>query len=488
MARQAGLSAEPFSSQLQTILDRQATNLEGNSQHLPALPANIESVPDVGLPPQQLLLSGLMHPTLDPPIASVNSQSLQRSPNLQQQPHGEELPLEVRELPILMRAVIVPVQPPSTGVATGVAEISQQTSAPQLRGENVQKTPQSAAVPEVGIRTNEVLSSSSIEQHEPSLAQSNQRETSRLGISQAEVNQLNSGQREASHSITNRLETIVSTNAGSGPTTAEIDTQSVRTQESMHFSQNYNARDTEQSEWVRNLAQREFNSQEAVAKNLQVAQDATRFTQNNQLEIMPPAVRPVIEIIRPQKIPQSIGHVEISAPAIENLTVLSHPQRVSTSTQVPQLALATSLESVDWSSTFADKVQQILRGNLKQAEIRLDPPHLGKIQVKIDLAGESTSITFFSDQVVVRDAIDSATTRLRGQLASTGFDNVEVDISSGSEQKNNQDESDANKRLSIGKYSLDDETDEMTGREKSELVEVDILSTDGSAGSISLYV
>ena len=146
------------------------------------------------------------------------------------------------------------------------------------------------------------------------------------------------------------------------------------------------------------------------------------------------------------------------------------------------------MESVDWSSTFADKVQQILRANLKQAEIRLDPPHLGKIQVKIDLAGESTSITFISDQVVVRDAIDSASMRLRGQLASAGFDNVEVDINSGNEQKNNHDENDSNKSLSIGKDSLEDETDQLSGGEKPQLIKVDSLSLAGSAGSISLYV
>jgi flagellar hook-length control protein FliK len=56
------------------------------------------------------------------------------------------------------------------------------------------------------------------------------------------------------------------------------------------------------------------------------------------------------------------------------------------------------------------------------AEIRLDPAELGSVHVKVAMSGESATVNFVVQSQQARDAVDTATPRLREMLAEKGIE------------------------------------------------------------------
>ncbi len=92
-----------------------------------------------------------------------------------------------------------------------------------------------------------------------------------------------------------------------------------------------------------------------------------------------------------------------------------------------------------WSDVFAERVTFAVRQNLQEAEIRLHPPQLGQVEVRIVMSNDQASLMFSSPQGAVREAIELSLGRLRDMLADSGFNLVNVDVSDKSlaQQRNN---------------------------------------------------
>jgi len=60
-------------------------------------------------------------------------------------------------------------------------------------------------------------------------------------------------------------------------------------------------------------------------------------------------------------------------------------------------------------------------GQLKVVELRLDPPELGRLNVKVSLAGDEVRVVFSTAQGAAREAIEGALPRLREQLEALGL-------------------------------------------------------------------
>jgi flagellar hook-length control protein FliK len=56
----------------------------------------------------------------------------------------------------------------------------------------------------------------------------------------------------------------------------------------------------------------------------------------------------------------------------------------------------------------------------QMADIALNPPHLGPLEVKLSLSGGEAGAQFFSPHAQVRDAIEAALPRLREMMAEAG--------------------------------------------------------------------
>lgn len=82
-----------------------------------------------------------------------------------------------------------------------------------------------------------------------------------------------------------------------------------------------------------------------------------------------------------------------------------------------------------WAESFAERVAFAVTQQVQHAELRLNPPQLGHIELRISLTQDQASVTFSSPHVAVRDAIEAALPRLRDALAEAGLNLVNVDIS-----------------------------------------------------------
>lgn len=108
---------------------------------------------------------------------------------------------------------------------------------------------------------------------------------------------------------------------------------------------------------------------------------------------------------------------------------------------VPQTALSTPLGQPQWSEQVGEKVLWMASQKLHSAEIRLDPPELGPLQVKVVVAQDQTHVSFTSHHAQVRDVLDQNLPRLREMFSEQGMNLVNVDVSDRSFQRQQQGES-----------------------------------------------
>ena len=88
------------------------------------------------------------------------------------------------------------------------------------------------------------------------------------------------------------------------------------------------------------------------------------------------------------------------------------------------LSVSTPVGSDGWRDDFAQKVSWILTQQTQSAELKLNPPALGQIEVSIRLDNERSTAfaTFVSGNAEVRESIEAALPRLREMLAGAGIE------------------------------------------------------------------
>ncbi|WP_026375596.1 flagellar hook-length control protein FliK [Aestuariibacter salexigens] len=77
---------------------------------------------------------------------------------------------------------------------------------------------------------------------------------------------------------------------------------------------------------------------------------------------------------------------------------------------------------------LAEKVRWMVNSRVQQADIRIDPPELGAMKIKVNLSGEAASISFTVQSVQARDALEQAIPRLRDMLSEQGIELGQSDI------------------------------------------------------------
>jgi flagellar hook-length control protein FliK len=85
--------------------------------------------------------------------------------------------------------------------------------------------------------------------------------------------------------------------------------------------------------------------------------------------------------------------------------------------------MATPFGAQEWRAELADKLSWVVGRQGQTAEILLNPPALGSIEVRLNLnlSGNEAGAQFYSANANVRDAIDAALPRLRELLAGAGI-------------------------------------------------------------------
>ena len=90
------------------------------------------------------------------------------------------------------------------------------------------------------------------------------------------------------------------------------------------------------------------------------------------------------------------------------------------------------------SDQMAEKVNMMMSKNLKNIDIRLDPPELGRMQIRLHMNGEGAGVHFTVANHHARDAIEQSLPRLREMLSQQGVQLGDTSVqqqSSGQQQR-----------------------------------------------------
>ncbi len=146
----------------------------------------------------------------------------------------------------------------------------------------------------------------------------------------------------------------------------------------------------------------------------------------------------------------AMGHVEARAAlsdlssttsqpingAIDAAAVFRQPDDVAPAS-VPAQQVSPKVGSAEWGGAVGDKVLWMATQSHQVAELHLNPPNLGSLEVRLTVNNDQASALFVSHHAAVREAVETALPRLREMLADSGImlGNVSVGAESFSQQQ-----------------------------------------------------
>lgn len=93
------------------------------------------------------------------------------------------------------------------------------------------------------------------------------------------------------------------------------------------------------------------------------------------------------------------------------------------------------LGATGWDQALGQKVLWLVSHQQQVAELSLNPPDLGPLQVVLSMADDQLSATFVSQQADVRNALEAALPRLKEMMAENGINLSSTTVSSDSAQQ-----------------------------------------------------
>ncbi|WJW74570.1 flagellar hook-length control protein FliK [Thiohalobacter sp. IOR34] len=156
---------------------------------------------------------------------------------------------------------------------------------------------------------------------------------------------------------------------------------------------------------------------DVLQQRLQEVLHASRGTPQEGLRQTPlPADRPQT----PDLLAVALPSAQPAAPAPTASAPLQSP---------PSATLAVPLQQPGWDEALGERVLWMTGQKLQAAEIKLNPPQLGPIEVRIQMHQDQAQVSFTAHHAVVRDALEAAIPRLREMLGDSGLQLLDVNIS-----------------------------------------------------------
>jgi len=116
-----------------------------------------------------------------------------------------------------------------------------------------------------------------------------------------------------------------------------------------------------------------------------------------------------------------------SAAPQSNAAALASLQNTAASVAAPalqpvQVTINTPVNQNKWADEFSQKITWLASSNQGQtAELHLNPPQLGPLDVVIKVSGDQATALFTSPHAAVREAVEQAMPKLRDMLADNGI-------------------------------------------------------------------
>jgi len=109
-----------------------------------------------------------------------------------------------------------------------------------------------------------------------------------------------------------------------------------------------------------------------------------------------------------------------------------------------QLVMNTPINQPQWGADLSKRIQFMINNDIKNAELRLDPPELGRINIKLSLNQDQLNVAFSSAHSNVREVIENTLPRLREMLQDSGIQLGDANVNERQKGEEQQASSDAN--------------------------------------------
>lgn len=204
-----------------------------------------------------------------------------------------------------------------------------------------------------------------------------------------------------------------------------------------------------------------------------------------------PAAEVITQTTRLQQVPMATEvSSNLSAPQNMNIVSSGVLSEINTSLNSPSSfnnalgttlssAITSGLQNPQWSQQMTDQVSFMLKGGFQQAEIKLNPAHLGPMEIKLSINDDQASVNFVAQHAQVRDVLDASIPRLREMLEQQGLDLADVNVSTQSQQQQTGDGSETD----MNKFSSDDEKNMVEGQDEPNETHLNIEIESG----VSIY-
>lgn len=82
-----------------------------------------------------------------------------------------------------------------------------------------------------------------------------------------------------------------------------------------------------------------------------------------------------------------------------------------------------------WDGAIADRVMWMAQGDQQFARLKLSPPNLGPLEVRVTINQDQASVSFIAQHAAVREALEAAMPRLREMFDQSSLQLVRADVS-----------------------------------------------------------
>lgn len=158
------------------------------------------------------------------------------------------------------------------------------------------------------------------------------------------------------------------------------------------------------------------------------------------------------------------------AAALSGLTAsgaVSAAEGATTAQRAQTLDLARLLQP-GGQTALAEQIKWSMQNGITSAEIKLHPPSLGALDVRITIEGDQTSVHFVSGHPIVREVLEASMPRLRDALAQDGISLASLSVSDQAPQGRGDSGREADRTLFQGQ---DSETAAAETAEESTLID-----------------